>query len=226
MKTICTTRDHFVYASNQWEMSLHCNVVYRRRYIVTSSLFGWVRTQNDPCIIVVLVLQLNVTLLSWYDCCWLGSSNQMIWYMKTQWLLICGFAFGIRLKSMMIYWSVTAGRVSIAMTLTCIILNRRNSEMKWPRDLTHYFDVVWYKIKKTVSNTLICDSNKYTTQLGLHDTVLYITVWKNGWHFVDDILKCVSFDEYNYILIKLWLKFVLGGIDNKSILVQVNSGAK
>ena len=45
-------RDYFVYASRQWETTLHGNVVSRRRYIVTSSLIGRAHTQNDPCIIL------------------------------------------------------------------------------------------------------------------------------------------------------------------------------
>ena len=31
-------RDHFVHASNQWEMGLHCNIIF----------IDWVHTQDDP----------------------------------------------------------------------------------------------------------------------------------------------------------------------------------
>ena len=60
-------KQHFVYLPSQWETTLHCYVIShwlatytkwiilcmypaneRWRYIVTSSLIGWVHTQNDP----------------------------------------------------------------------------------------------------------------------------------------------------------------------------------
>ena len=45
-------RDHFVYASSQWETTLQCNIQWetvRRHYSVTSSVIDWAHSQNDPC---------------------------------------------------------------------------------------------------------------------------------------------------------------------------------
>ena len=45
---------------------------------------------------------------------------------------------------------------------------------------------------------------------------------QNGWHFADDISKCIFMNKKVCILIRIPLKFVPNGpIDNKSALVQV-----
>ena len=61
------TRDHFVYVTSQWEMTLHCNVISHWLGTctkwslvsfcnVTSSLIGWVHSQNDPCDTITMLV--------------------------------------------------------------------------------------------------------------------------------------------------------------------------
>ena len=77
------------------------------------------------------------------------------------------------------------------------------------------FDIAWQWQLLDVGQTI----NSQIHSIPCVDT---LRPRQNGWHFTDDIFKCIFLDENIWISIKLSLKFVCKGkINNIPVLVQI-----
>ena len=78
-------------------------------------------------------------------------------------------------------------------------------------------DVTYYEV---ISHWLrpCSDTNIYSVEFSINT----LRLRKNGWHFADDIIKCIFLEWKWWILIKIWLKFVPNGPVNLiMVLVQI-----
>ena len=116
-------------------------------------------------------------------------------------------------------WGISCELALRWMSLDLIDKSTLVQVMAWCRQATSHYLSQWWP--SSLLPYGITRSRDISAWINEHIFINTLRPRQNGWHFTDEIFKCIFLNEDNWISINISLKFVLKGqINNIQALVQ------